>query len=570
MVRARRPAPALPQPARRSIDAARRWTHPVTHPGWAAACAALVASASPPGWAACAALVALWGEGRIWPDSRREWLSVGVGAVCVGATVPHPAAAAALSAALATVEVIVEHTDRGRSWERRRAIRDAWPALRDAIGATDVKLVDVDATRWRDRLTIRAPEGGLLASADMVAKRVASALHRAVDTVRVTPGAEAGSAVIEVSHGDPLAVAVPHPLPTSAPRGWRVPFGVDDRGRRVLFDLRVHALVAGMTGAGKSTAVQSVLLSARPLLASGRARLVIIDRKGGVEFGAWAEFADIVDLGARGDEGTAEALTRVRNEVDRRLSLMLGAGSRDWDHSDGPQLIVVLDEAAVVKGDALNVLGDIAVRGRAAGVTLIVGIQHPTVDNLPRLVATQLGQRIAMRVRDSAASRFLADGRPIDLTGLPLGGHCWLLADGRDRRARVYCVDDEMLPGRPAISGRGGYATERDPGTPTSTPDVRQAYARTGPRDGPAPAGAPERPDTAGLDHISARIVEACGWDDEPIGAVRERAGVSQRSWQRRAPELELAGLIQRDGRTVRLSHSGDNIAAADEREHQQ
>lgn len=560
-MKARRPAPAVPQPVRRTIDAARRWTHPATHPAWAAAFAALVASTSPPGWGAVAAIVALWGEGRIWPDSRREWLSVAVGALCVGATIPDPRFAAVLAAALATVEVLVEHTTAGRAWERRRAIRDAWPALSDAIGATDVALVDVTSDRWRDRLTIRAPEGGLLASADMLAKRVASAMHRAANTVRVTPGAESGSAVVEVQHGDPLAVAIPHPLPTRAPRGWRVPFGMDDRGRRVLFDLRVHTLVAGMTGAGKSTAIQSVLLSARPLLETGRARLVIIDRKGGVEFGAWSEFADIVDLGERGDEGTRDALAGVRAEVDRRLSVMLDAGSRDWDHRDGPQLIVVLDEAAVVKGDALGVLGDIAVRGRAAGVTLIVGIQHPTADNLPRLVATQLGQRVAMRVRDAAASRHVVDGRPIDLTDLPLGGHCWLLADGRDCRARVFRVDDAMLPTPAANPGRGCYATGRGAGTPDEAPGVRLAYAPAGPRDAPAPAGASGRPDTTGLDDIAARLVEACDWQPQPISAVRKRAGVSPRSWQRRAPELESAGVIVRDGRTVRLSHPGRTMA---------
>ena len=560
----------IPRSLRHAVEATRRWTHPVTLPAWAAVIAAATAAVNAPVWVPVVAAIIMWGEGRIWPDSRRVGVSVVVGAVCVGAVIPPPLSAGILAAVLAAVEAVVEHTERGRAFRRRRAIRDAWPAVAESIGAKDTVVLDVNSAQWRDRITFRVPDGQVTPPLSRVALSVASALRRPAQTVRALAGREEGSVIVEVRNGEPLAEPVPHPLPTRAARGWRVPFAMGDNGRRVLFDLTKHALVAGMTGAGKSTAIQSILLSARPLLETGRLRLAIIDRKGGVELGGWAGFADLVDLGDNGDAGSERVLRAVQGLIDERLIAMREAGRQSWDHAIGPQLLLIVDEAATLGTTAREVMRDIAMRGRAPGVTLLIGVQHPTKDNVDRTVLLQLDQRVAMRVRDASASRHVADGNDPDLTDLPLGGHFWLLGGVKPRRGRVFRVDERDVPVWGPDMGEPPYINDASPGVSEPPPSESFAVAEPGFAVAKAlPMGpvvqtgdvqARPRPDTSGLPRSAAAIVEACGWVAEPIAVVRERAGVSQASWSRHAADLESTGIIVRDGRTVRLSQPADSL----------
>jgi hypothetical protein len=577
-----RPAPELPRPVRKAVHAARRWTHPATHPMWAALVSGILAAGELPTWAPILAAVVMWGEGRIWPDSRREWLSVATGALCVGAVIPDPRAAAGLSAVLATIEVLVEHTVRGRSWERRRAILDAWPAVAEATGAEDVTVQRVEATRWRDRITIRGPQGATMHAPAVVARQIASALLMPISRVTGSPGHESGSVVIDVSHGDPFAAPVRHPLPSRPGRKWSAPIGVDDAGRTIAIDLRKHTLVAGMTGAGKSTAVQALLLSALPHLDRGNLRLVLIDRKGGVELGMWADHADLVDIGDNGDKGTTDLLAAVVADINRRLDIMRGAGVRDWDVRFGPRWLVVIDEAAVIRDQiARDLLRDAALRGRAAGVSLVVALQHPVKETIDRSTVLQLDQRIGMRVKDRAASRHVADGDEPDLTSLEFGGHFFLLG-GRDaRRGRIYNVEDDMLPTAHPVKGShtASHETATDSDLTSQCPVNDQSNdAPIDPEDGPQYVSAPARPlsgtvspdiaakwtGTAGL------ILGALDGSWRPIAAVRLDIGISESTWRRHASALDDAGLIERDGTSARLTPTamGIDVGVVDEMSH--
>ncbi len=521
----------------------------------------------------------MWGEGRIWPDSRREWVSVATGAVCVGAVIPDPRAAAGLSAVLATIEVLVEHTERGRSWERRRAILDAWPAVAEATGSVDVTVKKVEATRWRDRITIRGPQGATMHAPAVVARQVASALLMPISRVTGSPGPESGSVVIDVSHGNPLATSVRHPLPRKPGARWSAPIGVEENGRTIAIDIRKHTLIAGMTGAGKSTAVQALLLSALPHLERGNLRLVLIDRKGGVELGMWADHADLVDIGDNGDKGTTDLLAAVVADINRRLDIMRGAGVRDWDVKFGPRWLVVIDEAAVIRDQiARDLLRDAALRGRAAGVSLVVALQHPVKETIDRSTVLQLDQRIGMRVKDRAASRHVVDGEEPDLTSLEFGGHFYLLGGRKPRRGRVFNVEDDMLPNtHPANGGN-------TPGNQAATlsGDDRQLPgncpandAPIGPHDGAQYVSAPARPLSgtvspdiaAGWTGTAGLILGALDRTWRPIAAVRLDIDISERTWRTHARRLEEAGLIERDGTSARLTPTAMGIDVGDDAE---
>lgn len=574
-------APPIPTSVRHMWAGVRRWSHPATHPVWSAAGAAVVSACTLPAWAAVLALAAVWGEGRVWPDTRRAWLSVVIGTITIGALIDPPVVAAIVALVMATAEVCVEQTARGRAMRRHRAIRDAWPHVMAAIGDPDTTVMDVDAGAVHDTITMRWPTGATAPMASAVAARVASALRTSADRVRVATGGEAGSLTVQVRHStDPFSVPVPHPCPTGKPRNWRVPIGVNDRGKPILLDIaEAHTLVAGMSGAGKSTAVQAALVSARPLMESGDLRLDIIDMKGGMELGMWARYADRLEMGDDGSAGTLAMLRDLQREVKARQRWMRERGLREWERAVGPRRLLVIDEAAELDPASRELLRSLMNLGRATGLRVIVALQHPVKENIDRTAVLQCDQRIGMRVKDDAASRHVTNTPAVDLTTLPLAGHFFLLAGIRPRRGRIYAVVDDMLPPTPKIVDGGvvlddtttddGDDVESDAPEATlserPTPDTHcpstamavpgQTAAPIDPHADPATCARP-RPPTDGLSSHHAQLVDALDWGWRPIAGAKADLGWSDSTWGRHARTAEDLGLIERDGPAgmVRLS----------------
>lgn len=171
-----------------------------------------------------------------------------------------------------------------------------------------------------------------------------------------------------------------------------------------------HALVAGMTGSGKSELLVSWVSALCALYPPERVVLLLADFKGGTAFASLAELPHVVgmitDLDAA---GASRALESLRAEVRWREARLADAGARDI--ADGgvemPRLLVVIDEfaALLAQHPALHDLFvDIAARGRALGIHLVLGTQRAAGAVRDALLAN-IPLRVCLRVVDEADSR---------------------------------------------------------------------------------------------------------------------------------------------------------------------
>lgn len=165
--------------------------------------------------------------------------------------------------------------------------------------------------------------------------------------------------------------------------------GVTATGQRVGISLdrtRPHAIVAGMTGSGKSE-----LLRTLALIESRRADtdLVLIDLKGG----AFDELAE------RGHH--------VATDGPGALAALRWATSRIGADPDGRRCVVIVDEAVLVGEAGRRELLDIAERGRGFRVHLVLATQYVSAEVLSRRITTSADWRICGRVFDVTASRLV-------------------------------------------------------------------------------------------------------------------------------------------------------------------
>ncbi|MGN8552548.1 UNVERIFIED_CONTAM: FtsK/SpoIIIE domain-containing protein [Microbacterium sp. SLM126] len=207
-----------------------------------------------------------------------------------------------------------------------------------------------------------------------------------------------------------------------------------------------HAIVAGVTGSGKSELLITWILSLCRTHSTREVSFLLADFKGGTAFDALAGVPHvtgvITDLEGTGARRAIESL---RAEVRRREAAIAGAGARDIldPRVELPRLVVVVDEFAALLADHPElhaVFTDVAARGRALGIHLILGTQRSAGVIRESLLAN-CPLRISLRVSDAADSRtVLGTDDAAHLPGGPDGrGHAFVRGSGdaRPRRVRV-------------------------------------------------------------------------------------------------------------------------------------
>jgi hypothetical protein len=168
-------------------------------------------------------------------------------------------------------------------------------------------------------------------------------------------------------------------------------------------------LIGGTTGAGKTNLMQSIILQLAQKHTPAEVRFAIVDTKE-VDFGPDFErlphlFAPIAhDL-----ECAARLVERVEGERLRRQSVMAAAGVADWRKVDGlPLLVLVTDEAAdFTRTATMNTLVDLARKGRAFGVSIVLGTQSPSAKVIDPQIRANLPTAIAFQTRTDVESRVI-------------------------------------------------------------------------------------------------------------------------------------------------------------------
>jgi S-DNA-T family DNA segregation ATPase FtsK/SpoIIIE len=279
--------------------------------------------------------------------------------------------------------------------------------------------VGVAAGPTGTRIRLRSPDapGERTALLDQVGAQWASTLAR-----DLAPLCDAGSATSELPASCTLADICGRPDPTAAQQLWAAS---DGAARAVLgaghdgpleIDLATegpHALIAGMTGSGKSELLRTLVAGLAANHPPDELTLLLVDYKGGAAFAQCAALPHVAGVVTDLDPYLTErALRALGSELRRRERLFAEAGADEltgYRRAGGPalaRLVIVVDEFAALAEELPSFLRGLvatAQRGRSLGVHLVLATQRPGAA-VSADIRANTALRIALRVADPAES----------------------------------------------------------------------------------------------------------------------------------------------------------------------
>jgi S-DNA-T family DNA segregation ATPase FtsK/SpoIIIE len=321
----------------------------------------------------------------------------------------------------------------------RRALETRGRVLEEALAGhgVETKLVGMTVGPTVTRYELELGAGVKVARVTSLQKDIAYAM--AAPDIRLLAPIPGRSAIgVEVPNTHRQLVALHDILASAEARAAKHPLevamGRDIAGRAVMESLAAmpHILIAGATGAGKSSCINSVLTSILLRATPEHVRMILVDPKR-VELNQYNGLPHLLTQVVINPKKAANALAWAVHEMERRTDLLAEVGVRDIagynaafdrgeltaDPGTGeiyerlPYILVVVDELndlmMVAARDVENSIMRIAQMGRAFGIHLVIATQRPSVDVITGVIKANVPSRLAFAVSSLADSRVILD-----------------------------------------------------------------------------------------------------------------------------------------------------------------